>query len=140
MKRFIMALVCLMTIVLGVNAQDAYTANDSTFADTQSITDGNTFAPTEYDAETIRVAGQNLRYSANCDALSLAFGTLGGILAVSATYPKLKLVNERDKKTAYRIASICGIASIVFYIAKIEYKWQCGRTLELYGNGARLTF
>ena len=144
MKKLLWLIVCLMTMVVSVNAQnkasfDAYAANDSTFADTQSITDGNTFTPTEYDAELIRFAGKKLRYSANCDAYSLAFGAIGIGFSVAVANKWNELaISERAAWCA--IGGLCGLLSVGFYIAKIEYKFRGGDALEWYGNGIRYKF
>lgn len=137
MKKWIMALVCLMTMVISANAQKSSVysqkSNDFSLYAEKNITNDDMYHITKEEAASIELAGKYLKKSATFDALSLGFFAIGGAgVAVAASL-------DADEEY-YKLAGVFGVASIVCQIAKIQYKWKSGKTLELYGNGVRLTF
>lgn len=125
MKRFIMAIVCLMTMVLSAKAQtiSSYqeSANDSVYVLTDS---------------TVTLAGYYLKKSAIYDAASLGCIGLGGLVAMAGGFCE----KDCDKDACLVAAGALGVASLVCQVFKVKYKWKSGKCLELYGNGIRVTF
>ena len=136
MKKWIMAIVCLMTMVLSVNAQKSSEFNYMEYQ--KSIAADDTYnIPTKEQATSVMLAGTYLKKSANCEIASIGFAVLSGGFAALTT---IKDIKEGQKQMFIYASGICGFTSLVCYIAKIHYKWKSGKTLELCGNGVRLNF
>ena len=134
MKKIMMVFVCLMTMVMSVNAQKFnYFEVEKTMYDgvydvsTKEITAPNNTA----------LAGKYLKISANCEWISLGLAAASGGLAALAA-DKSHDKSSRDFYTGGAI--VLGVGSLVAYVFKIHYKHKSGKTLELVGNGVRLNF
>ena len=135
MKKWIMAIVCLMTMVLSANAQKS---SEFSYMEYQKyIVADDTYIPTKEQTPSVMLAGKYLKKSANSEIASTGFAVLSGGFAALTT---IKGINEDQKQMFIYASGICGFMSLVCYVAKIHYKWKSGKTLELCGDGVRLNF
>lgn len=128
-------IVCLMTIVLSANAQKS---SEFSYMEYQKpIAADDTYIPTKEQTPSVMLAGKYLKMSANFEIASICSAAASAGLAILAAN---KSHDDKSREFYTGMSIVFGGLAATCYIAKIGYKWKSGKTLELCGNGVRLTF
>ena len=136
MKKFIMAIVCLMTMVVSANAQKTSKFNYLDYQKTVTTIGDDTYVVFEKPKPTIELAGKYLKVSANFEIAAVTSAAVsGGLFALSANAK-----NESAEETYRGLAIVCGGIALACYIGKVAYKWKSGKTLEVCGTNIKYTF
>lgn len=136
MKKFIMALVCLITMVVSANAQKTSKFNYLDYQKTVTTIGDDAYMVIEKPKPTIELAGKYLKVSANFEIAAVTSAAVsGGLFALSANASK-----DEGKETFRGLAIVCGGIALACYIGKVAYKWKSGKTLELCGANIKYTF
>lgn len=146
MKKLLWLIVCLMTMVVSVNAQKASRFNYLDYQSGERASNVKYSVPTEKSVETdntLYLSGNYLKKSANCQAITLTCSIVGGGIAGYGAwvYHHGKMENnETIGVNCMMIGGVMGVAALISNIVGISYKWKSGKLLELSGNTLKYNF
>ena len=136
MKKVLWLIVCLMTMVLSVNAQKTSKFNYLDYQKEVTTIVDDTYVTIKKQTPTITLAGKYLKVSANFEIAMIASSAMsGGLFALMANTK-----DEGTKEACRGFGLVFGGVALACYIGKVAYKWKSGKTLEVCGTNVKYTF